>query len=100
MSSGYKQGTTKAIVLEANRLGLTREQVMKNTGKTRYAIHACEWRNGIQLKTECKRAAHGSVKDLAIKALDEGLTFKDAMDKYKPNRSSFWHCWTTMGGKV
>ena len=97
MSSGYKQGTTKAIVIEAQRLGLTREQVMKNTGLTRYAIYSCEWRNGIFLVGESGKVKQGAIKDIAIKSIDAGLTVREAIKKYGVNPASMRSAYRYLG---
>jgi len=97
VSSGYKQGTTKAVVLEAHRLGLTREQVMKNTGKTRYAIYSCEYRNGILLVGESGKAKQGSIKDIAIKSINDGLTMPEAIKKYGVNPASLRSAYRYLG---
>ena len=96
MSSGYKQGSTKAIVLEALKLGLTREEVMRKHNLTRYAVFSCEYRLGRFLKGISGKVRQGTVKAIAIEAMSHGLTIREAIAKYDVNPCSLRSAWRNL----
>ena len=71
---GYKQGETKNVVLEAHRLGLTVEEVMRRSGKSYSAIYGASMRNGFKLDSEDGRLRSGFVKSRVIQAEIDGIS--------------------------
>lgn len=71
---GYKQGETKNIVLDAQRMGLTVEETMRRSGKSYSAIYGASMRNGFKLNSEDGRLRSGFVKANVILAEQDGIS--------------------------
>ena len=99
--SGYKQGTTKAIVKMAHEHGFTRQFIAEQYGLSYCAIYSCEYRIKLFLKSDCNKEKQGVVKAMATKALNAGMTFKGAWESLKNtgvNYESLYSAWRGIGG--
>ena len=71
---GYRQGETKEIVLDAQRLKLSIEETMRRSGKSYSAIYGASKRNGFKLDSEDGRKRSGFVKSNVVIAEKEGIS--------------------------
>lgn len=77
--SGYKQGRSKAALLEGIRRGWTRREMLAHyKWMTNGSLSSVCCRNKLYLRPEIIRKPRGSIKDAVIKAHEEGIRLIDA----------------------
>lgn len=98
--NGYKQGRSKRVLLEAAQRGLTRQAVLRqNPWLTESALISVCGRNGIILESEKRKmpAKRGSVKEIAVRAHEQGIGVSEAVCRFGVNKSSLRKIAQAMG---
>lgn len=87
---GYKQGSSKKIVLDAYEKGITIQELCRITGKSYYSIKSCETRCNIKLKSESGRGKWGGLKQEITKQNYWDINVAEAAIKFNTTIASVY----------